>query len=56
LFQRPIQPIDIQTIVEESEERLTEQQIDEIIDIIEESLPAPAPAVIVPEETPEEEA
>ena len=38
---RPTQPIDIQAIVEESEERLTEDQVSEILDIIEECIPAP---------------
>lgn len=42
--------MDIQAIVEESEERLTEQQIDDIIDVIEKTLPA----LEVPEEVDEE--
>jgi hypothetical protein len=38
---RPTQPIDIQAIVEESEERLTEEQVAEILDIVEECIPPP---------------
>lgn len=40
---RPSKPLDIQAIVEESEERLTEEQVDEILNIVEEILPPPAP-------------
>ncbi|ODN06618.1 DNA-directed RNA polymerase III subunit RPC9 [Orchesella cincta] len=36
---RPSQPVDIQAIVEESEERLTESQIEEILDIVDSTLP-----------------
>ncbi|CAL8144031.1 unnamed protein product [Orchesella dallaii] len=36
---RPLQPVDIQAIVEESEERLTESQIEEILDIVDSTLP-----------------
>jgi DNA-directed RNA polymerase subunit F len=36
---RPSLPVDIQALIEESEERLTEDQVDEIIQIVEECLP-----------------
>ena len=33
-------PVDIQALIEESEERLTEEQVDEIIRIIDDCLPS----------------
>jgi len=36
---RPTQPVDIQAIVEESEERLTESQVARILEFVEECLP-----------------
>ena len=36
---RPTQPVDIQAIVEESEERLTEDQVAQILQFVEECLP-----------------
>lgn len=38
-LQRPVQPVDIQAIVEESEERLTEKQIEEMLDIVDSTVP-----------------
>ena len=37
--QRPSMPVDIQALIEESEERLTEEQVDEIIRIVDDCLP-----------------
>ncbi|CAG7834736.1 unnamed protein product [Allacma fusca] len=36
---RPSMPVDIQALIEESEERLTEDQVDEIIQIVDQCLP-----------------
>ncbi|KAB7496388.1 DNA-directed RNA polymerase III subunit RPC9 [Armadillidium nasatum] len=36
---RPVTPVEIQLIVEDSEERITEDQIDELISLIKEHLP-----------------
>jgi len=38
---RPVQPVDIQAIIEESEERLTETQVQDLIDAVEEIIPPP---------------
>lgn len=40
---RPTQPVEIQAIVEESEERLTEEQVSRIIQLVEEYLPEVEP-------------
>ena len=38
---RPTTPVEVQLIVEESEERLTEEQVESLIEIIERILPGP---------------
>ena len=43
LNQRPTSAVEIQLIIEESEERLSEEQVDELIDIICKSLPGEDP-------------
>ena len=53
--QRPVDPVDIQLLIENSEERLTEAQVENLLDIVKESLPDPDPEEVDEEEEEEGE-